>query len=459
MKKGMFTACAVLAVAAAFALNRPVSGQTNTTEIRATASEAYIALYPLVMNYRLMYRQAIDETSKSYAGGFGKWIHYQTATPDTKDISMPSTDTPYSFAWVDLRTEPWVLTMPPVIEGRYYDSQWNDLWGYVLDDPGAIRDGFVGGNYLIVPPKWSGEVPKGIKRTIRGESVFLGTLTRTELLHKGDMPEVKMIQQCYSLKPLSAFLGEQPPKPAPAVEWPVWYEGSERDSSFFGYANFLLLFVEPDPADKPLFDRIAALGIGAGRPWKPENMSPAVRRAIQAGIDDARMRMAAAAGKAEFTKIFGSRKKIGTNYLERSLGVFLHAFGKDSDRAAYFILDRDDRGEPIDGSRHGYRVTFPAGGSPPSRFFWSVTVYGMPDRSLVPNPEERYSIGTHSLAVRKAYDGSFTILMQRDSPGKDREINWLPAPPGRFIAVLRSYGPEGDTARRTWRPPGLKRVE
>ena len=459
MKKGLLSACAVLAVVTAAVLIRPAACGADTAQIRAIAGDAYVALYPLVMSYRLMYRQAIDEKSTSYAGGFGKWVHYGAATPDTADISLPSTDTPYSFAWIDVRTEPWVLTMPPVIEGRYYDSQWNDLWGYVLDDPGAIRDGFIGGSYLIVPPGWSGRVPKGIKRTIRGESAFVGTLTRTELLHKGDMPEVKMIQQCYSLKPLSAFLGEQPPKPAPAVAWPAWIEGSERNISFFGYANFLLAFVEPNPADKPLFNRIAAIGIGPGKPWNPDRMSPAMRRALQEGMDDAMKRMAAASERADFSKIFGSRSKLGTDYMSRSLGMLVHAFGKESDHAVYFILDRDDKGEPVDGSRHGYAITFPAGGSPPSRFFWSITIYGLPDRRLVPNPSARYSLGTHSLVLKKAYDGSFTILMQKDHPGKDREMNWLPAPPGRFIAVLRSYGPERDVAGRTWRLPTLMRVE
>ena len=112
----------------------PSSSTAHLTahQARASAKDAYIFTYPLVLHYRTMFRQAIKQ------GEFGRWLHLGFASPADTSIVTPNNDTPYSWAWVDLRTEPWVLTMPKIDEGRYYTSQWNDLWGYVLDNPGSL---------------------------------------------------------------------------------------------------------------------------------------------------------------------------------------------------------------------------------------------------------------------------------------------------------------------------------
>ena len=153
------------------------------------------------MNYRTMYAQAIE-------GGrqFGKWVHLGVSSPADKDIVTPNNDTPYSYAWVDLRAEPWVLTMPRIEKGRFYTSQWDDYWGYVLDNPGSVIDGNDGVSVLLVSPSWKGEMPKGIKRVVRGESDILGTLTRTQIIGGAQrLPRVKEVQQSYKLQPLSAI--------------------------------------------------------------------------------------------------------------------------------------------------------------------------------------------------------------------------------------------------------------
>lgn len=452
---------AALLLTGAFFMSSPAEAdRIQPKEAREIAGEAYIALYPLVMNYRIMYLQAIDGKSGSYTGGFGTWIHRGLASPGGKEIPMPNVDTHCSSAWVDLRAEPWVLTMPAIDEGRYCTSQWEDLWGYVLDNPGTIKDGNKGGTYLLVPPGWKGELPEGVKRAIRGESVFLGTLTRTELFSRPDLPEVQKIQLGYILKPLSAFLQTPKPAPAPAIQWPAWNDGCVTTLSFFSYANFLLQFTLPNPQDKALFGRMAAIGIAPGKPWKPEDMNPAVRKAIQAGIDDARKDLMEKAFQVSaFNRLFVGSRHLDTTYMDRALGVFLHPFGNVPNQATYVMVSRDSQGEIIDGSKFNYTMTFRAGSAPPSRFFWSITVYGMPDKSLVPNPFERYSIGTHSLKVIKEHDGSFTLYLQKDSPGKDKELNWLPTLQGRFVAVLRSYGPEQSVINHTWKLPPLKRAE
>jgi hypothetical protein len=180
-------------------------------QIRAMAKGAYVFTYPLVMNYRTMYAQAIKGDA-----AFGKWLHLALSSPADTDIVTPNNDTPYSYAWVDLRAEPWVLTLPKIEKQRFYTSQWDDLWGYVLDNPGSVLDGNDGGSYLLASPSWSGETPKGIKRIVRGDSDILGTLTRTQVVGgAADLPKVKQIQQSYKLEPLSKFLGTAPRRQRP----------------------------------------------------------------------------------------------------------------------------------------------------------------------------------------------------------------------------------------------------
>ena len=130
----------LLFIAAVASCTKANQSQVSPDEAKAIAKEAYIFSYPLVMMYRTMYLQAIDTQSTSYSGGFGKWLHLGTSSPKDTDIVSPNNDTPYSYAWVDLRAEPWVLTLPKIAENLFYTSQWDDLWGFVLDNPGSVKD-------------------------------------------------------------------------------------------------------------------------------------------------------------------------------------------------------------------------------------------------------------------------------------------------------------------------------
>jgi hypothetical protein len=136
--------------------------------------------------------------------------------------------------------------MPKIEKERFCTSQWDDLWGYVLDNPGSVNDGNDGLSVLLASPKWKGETPKGITRVIRGESDILGTLTRTQVVGGAkDLPRVKEIQTSYKLQPLSTFLGTKPPAPAPEIRWPAWNEGDETREAYWGYVHFLLPLTTP----------------------------------------------------------------------------------------------------------------------------------------------------------------------------------------------------------------------
>ena len=433
------------------------SAQAKVTpdEARTIAKEAYVFNYPLVMMYRTMYLQAIDTKSKTYSGGFGKWLHLGTSSPKDTDIVSPNNDTPYSYAWVDLRAEPWVLTIPKIEAKRFYTSQWDDLWGFVLDNPGSVEDGNDGISVLLASPTWKGKLPKGVKRVIQGDSEFLGTLTRTQLFESKDLPNVKKIQKKYKLQSLSAFLGKSAPKPAAAIKWKPWKKGAEKTDEFWAYVNFLLSFTTPNSQDKLILDKMAKIGLGTNSS-KP---STEIQAAMQQGMQDALAKLKKASIHiTDPSLFFRSRKDLNKDYFNRALGVMVGIFGNVKKVSVYFATAKDDKGKLLDGSKHNYTITFTKDRIPPAKNFWSWTMYKLPQRWLVDNPINRYAIGSATPGLKKAADGSITIYFQAKSPGKDKESNWLPAPKGPFWPILRTYGPGKSILDRSWKLPQVKQV-
>jgi hypothetical protein len=456
-KTGRVFLSALLSVCVALlATDTWAQDKVTPAEARNIAKEAYIFNYPLVMYYSTMYNQAIDTKSKSYGGGFGKWLHLGPSTPKDTDIVAPNNDTPYSYAWVDLRAEPWVLTIPKIEKNRFYTSQWDDLWGFVLGNAGSVDDGNGGVSVLLASPAWKGKLPKGVKRGIRGDSEFLGSLTRTQLLDPKDLPNVKKIQKEYKLQPLSAYLGKPAPKAAPAIQWKPWKEGAEKTDEFWAYVNFLLPFTTPNPQDKPVLDKMAKIGLGAGAA-KP---GAEIQAAMQQGMQDALAELKKASeGSVDPALFFRSRKNTNKDYFNRALGVNVGIFGNVEKVSVYFSVPKDSKGELFDGSKHNYSITFAADQIPPAKNFWSWTMYKLPQRWLVDNPINRYAIGSATPGLKRGKDGSITIYFQAKSPGKDKESNWLPAPEGPFWIVLRTYGPGKSILDKSWKLPAVKQVK
>jgi hypothetical protein len=155
---------------------------------------------------------------------------------------------------------------------------------------------------------------------------------------------------------------------------------------------------------------------------------------------------------------FRSRKDLNKDYFNRALGVFVGIFGNVREVSVYFAVSKDDQEELFDGSKHNYAIRFTADEIPPVKHFWSWTMYKLPQRWLVDNPINRYSIGSSTPELKKAADGSITIYLQAKSPGKDKEGNWLPTPEGPFWPVLRTYGPGKPIEDRTWKVPPIKQA-
>lgn len=425
-------------------------------EVKSLAKESYIALYPLVYNYGTMYNQAVNPDASEYIGGFGVFKHYGLSTPENRDIPTPNNNTPYSWAWVDLTIEPWILTMPPIDGNRYYVSQWDDMWGYVIDAPGSIIDGQGGGKYLLATTDYDGTIPQGIERVIYSESQFAGTLTRTGVSGESDLEAMKAVQNGYDLQPLSSYMNSDPPVGSTDHPWPIYNPEDLNNIHFFRYANFMLSYLIPERADETMLLNAKKIGIAAGLPWNPEEMDSAFVEHIEAGIHEAQAEIdQQVAITIDGKKLYNTREVIGEDYLNRTVGVIVGQFGNYPSQAMYPGFQKDGNGNFLDGSKNNYSITFPPGRLPKSDYFWSFTMYDLPGRFLVNNPINRYSIGSQTSTLKKEADGSTIVYFQHESPGADKEGNWLPAPAAPFYTVLRIYGPGEDVINGTYSLPQM----
>jgi hypothetical protein len=164
--------------------------------------------------------------------------------------------------------------------------------------------------------------------------------------------------------------------------------------------------------------------------------------------------------------LFGDRDFYSDDWLKRAAAAKGGIYGNDSVEATYPMTREDVTGQVLDGSKHNYTLTFPAGQLPPVNAFWSVTMYDGKTQLLIENDIDRYLINSPMLPdMQKNEDGSLTIYIQKDSPGKDKEANWLPAPNDTIYLVMRLYWPRTEApsilpiGKGDWTPPGVVKVQ
>ncbi|HKN78142.1 MAG TPA: DUF1254 domain-containing protein [Lysobacter sp.] len=436
---------------------------TRTDRIRELARDAYIWGFPIVDNYRVMDAYVLDPKNPEYKGPFNTVANNaRLYTPRDKAIQTPNSDTPYSMVWMDLRAEPIVLTVPKIEKNRYYAIQLIDAYTHNAGYIGSRATGNDAGSYLIAGPGWSGARPAGIRQVFPMETQFVFAVYRTQLFGAADMDNVKRIQAGYKVQPLSAFLKQAAPAAAPKVDWfkPVSAQEQRASLEFFNELAFAIQFIPTHPAAQRFRDKLAEVGFVPGARFDFDKADPLVREAMLAGmqegqatIDEERKKRGSSMG------LFGTREDMHYDPVARALGAQVGIYANSPEEAMYSTYESDDHGQPLDGA-HRYVLRFPKGGLPPVKGFWSMTMYGLPDQLLVDNPIDRYLINSTMLdKLRRDADGGITLYVQNASPGKDKEANWLPAPKGRFFAVLRNYWPEASVVSGDWKAPALQRVE
>jgi len=442
-------------------------------ETKAIAEEGFIYGLPIVMNYGVMYEYAVDKKSSQFKAPFNQLNSmHRVATPEDTAVVTPNSDTPYSVGFMDLRAEPIVISVPAIEKSRYYSVQLCDgntfNYGYI----GTRATGPEAGDYMVTGPDWKGETPPGIKKVFPSSTQFSMVIFRTQLFNPKDMPNVIKIQEGYKTQPLSVFLKQPAPSAAPAINFPK-IDKELAKTGFFDYLAFQLQFAPAGSEEKAIREKLARLGVEAGKPFDFKALSPEQKAAVVEGMKAGEAKVTEAVSNAgkningwRVTDPDGDRAFFNGDWLKRAVAAQAGIYGNDSAEATYPLTKTLPDGEPLDGSKHNYTLTFPAGQLPPVNAFWSVTMYDGKSQLLIKNPIDRYLINSPMLPnMKKSADGSLTLYIQKDSPGKDKESNWLPAPNDLIYLVMRLYWPKTEApsilpaGEGTWKPPGIVKTK
>lgn len=424
----------------------------DTDDLRAIAQEAWIYAYPMLMHYQTMEKQVLDPAAPGYVGGFNRFRHYsELYTPKNREIVTPNNDTPYSWAWLDLRSEPQVLSVPAVDADRYYVHQLVDQYTHNFGYVGVLSTGREAGDYLIAGPGWKGPTPAGIKGVLRSETDIVMVLGRTGLKNADDLPAVRALQQQYRLQALHEYTAGTAPKAAEPIAWQPWDSKTGLGPGFIPMLNQILTLCPTEPSETALRARFAKIGIVPGQGFDFAALPEPTRQALIGGIQDAQAQLEAATGNVRNTLgLFGTREVLHGNYLNRAVAAAVGIYGNSVEEAFYMGSRLDNQGQPLQGGR-GYRLRFAPGQLPPVSEFWSLTLYDLPDRQLVANPIDRYCLSSRDRLQVDA-DGGVTLMLQPAAPAEQN--NWLPTPQsGAFTLVLRLYGPGREVIEQRWQMP------
>ena len=453
-------------LAAAWAL--PVhAAEVTPAEARAIAKEAYVFGFPMVDNLRVQYAYFTDKSSPEYKAPYNTLFNIpRVFTPEDKAIQTPNSDTPYSWIGLDFRAEPMVFSVPKISKDRYWSLQLIDLYTHNFDYLGTRATGNDGGSFMIAGPSWRGETPKGITKVIRCETSLASAQFRTQLFNAGDLENVIRIQKQYLVQPLSAFLGQPAPKAGPVIDFPKPLTPQTQKTSleFFNLLSFGLQFCPVHPSEKEIMARLAKIGVGDGMFFRADKLDEDIKQAIEGGMADAwvefgNLKKRVEAGEITSGDILGTRGFLKNNYGFRMLAAGLGIYGNTKQEAMYPAYYVDGDGKPLNGANR-YTLRFAPGQLPPVEAFWSLTMYEQPASLLVANSINRYLLNSTMLdQFTEDTDGGLTLLVQQDSPGKEKEANWLPTPTGPFSVIMRLYVPKAEALNGTWKNPPLHVVK
>jgi hypothetical protein len=415
------------------------------------ASDAYVYGYPLVtmeMTRRVMTNIAAPEGTHAPMGQFMRARAYPDAS--FRDVTAPNADTLYTVVWLDVGKEPWILSLPDM-KDRYFLFPMLDGWTDVFQDPGTRTTGTGAQTYAITGPGWTGTLPAGVVE-YKSATAMVWVLGR---IYCSGAPEdyaaVHALQDQCKVYPLSAWGKEWTP-PAGKADPSIDMKTAVRDQvnamsgvDYFRLLADLLKTNPPAPEDAPILPKLAQIGIVPGKDFDPSAADPAVLNRVPK-LSYNRIMLSLVSG-GDFNRVNGwaySAKlgSYGVNYLQRALVAALGLGANLSADAVYPMSKRSGAGlipRKYDGANK-YVMRFAKGQTPPVKGFWSLTMYDE-NMFFVANPLNRYSISPRQ-NLKENPDGSIDLLIQHDSPGADRESNWLPAPKGEFVLMLRMYWPD-----------------
>jgi len=453
--------------AASFAAIGDFLGIGEGLEAFWLATDAYIYGYPLVtMEYtrRIMTNVAAPEGTRGPMGQFIKLREYPNAS--FRDVTAPNADTLYTTAWLDVGKEPWVLSIPDM-QDRYFLMPMLDGWTNVFQVPGKRTTGTKAQTYAITGPGWKGTVPAGVKELKSPTNMvwILGRIYCTGTPE--DYKAVHAAQDAFKLVPLSAYGTSYTPLPGtidPAIDMKTAVRAQVNKLDANTYFTLLCQLMKTNPpaaADAPELARFAKIGIVPGKDFEASKVhADFTKRVPEVGFDRIMLqfkinRDVKHTNGWNFTTKTGI---YGTDYLMRALVTAIGLGANRPQDAVYPTSLKPADGDAYDGA-HTYVMHFPKGQLPPARGFWSLTMYDA-EYFFVPNVLNRYSISPRQ-GLKSNPDGSVDLYIQKDSPGAAKEANWLPAPPSKFVLMLRMYWPSEKSPsilNGSWAIPAVKKV-
>jgi hypothetical protein len=436
------------------------------------ASDAYIYGYPLVtmeMTRRVMTNVATPEKTRAPMGQLLRVRSYPDAS--FRDVTAPNADTLYTTAWLDVGKEPWILSLPEM-KDRYFLFPMLSGWTEVFEVPGTRTTGTGAQTYAITGPGWKGALPPDVVE-YRSPTASVWSLGRIYCTGPPeDYAAVHALQDACKLYPLSAHGKEWTPRDGkvdPAIDMKTAVR--EQVYALSGVAFFRLLADllktnPPAPEDAAILPKLAQVGVVPGKDFDDEAADAAVLNRVPK-LTFQRIMLHFVTG-SEMTSVNGWRYtthagRYGTNYIQRALVTAIGLGANRPEDAIYPVSQKSGGGllaRKYDGANAKYVMRFPEGLLPPTKGFWSLTMYDE-NYFFVANPINRYSISARQ-PLKPNPDGSIDLLIQKDSPGSEKESNWLPAPAGKFILMLRMYWPSQNNPTLldgSWKIPEVKKVD
>jgi hypothetical protein len=462
------------AAAAPAALAQGTAPAITEQEAHAIAVDAYVYLYPL-MSMDVSRKQFTNGTT-DFKGPMNTFVNVPEYPPaNFKGVVRSNFDTLYSVSWLDMTKEPVVITAPDT-DGRYYLLPMLDMWTDVFASPGWRTTGTKAGTFLVTPAGWRPDLrekfadefklPKDTQR-IEAPTPYVWLIGRTKTDGPPDYDAVHKIQAGYKVALLSDF-GKAPKpvdfKPDPSVDMktpPKTQVDTMTAGVYFAYAAELLKLHPPHVTDEPIIAQMKKIGIEPGKSFDIGKLDPAVQRALETAPRDGQKLMAwklptlarVANGWSMNTDTVGV---YGNYYLKRAILAQQGLGANVVEDAIYPLNLGDESGKPLDGANK-YTITFEKGSAPPVNAFWSITLYDQ-EGFQVGNVLNRFAVSSW-MPFKNNADGSLDLYFQNESPGKDMEANWLPAPKAPFNLTMRLYAPKSEALTGRWNPPPVTRVQ
>lgn len=433
------------------------------TEAESAAKAAYIYGFPLVLMETVKQQQTNVRTPTSTKAPINQFQYAEILhTPDFRTLILPNTDTLYSTAWLDLANEPMVLSVPDS-DNRYYIIELIDAWTNVFSALGQRTTGTAEQDFAIVGPGWKGDLPESLER-IDSPTNMVWLIGRIQVNRPRDFTQVRELQLGFKLLPLSAWQAQTYVAPVGKVNLSVNIQSSAVNQvarmdmqTFYGLLARLMVTNPPATADAALLRRLLMIGLEPGKPFVFKNLPPSIQQAVirgyRAGAVAVWQQPKHAYRGANGWSWCDKTGHYGVDYDVRAYNAATALGENQPEDAVYPVTITDSDGQKLNG-KNKYRIHFKKGETPPARAFWSITLYGL-DSYLVPNPHHRYAIGDRD-PLEYNDDGSLDLYIQADSPGAEKESNWLPTPKGDFKLLMRIYWPEAEVLNGEWVPPPVK---